>query len=93
VDSISWARDDSIVIGCVRLNEDNGDGYLVQVIKSEEKSFLEVSWFSLTDCLLSLVTYLHDVFSIKSCPQNLFLGTCFYRCVAADRKSCSKEII
>jgi nuclear pore complex protein Nup214 len=45
VDSISWARDDSIVIGCVRLNEDNKDGYLVQVIKSEEKSFLEVSCF------------------------------------------------
>ncbi|KAJ1292475.1 hypothetical protein BS78_02G394300 [Paspalum vaginatum] len=42
VDSIGWIRDDSIVIGCVRLNEDeNEEGYLVQVIRSEENTFCE----------------------------------------------------
>jgi nuclear pore complex protein Nup214 len=47
VDSIGWIRDDSIVIGCVRLNEDdNEEGYLVQVIRSEENTFCEVSWSS-----------------------------------------------
>jgi len=51
VDSIGWIRDDSIVIGCVRLNEDdNEEGYLVQVIRSEENTFCEVNWSS--RCLL-----------------------------------------
>ncbi|KAL6657342.1 hypothetical protein ACP70R_005122 [Stipagrostis hirtigluma subsp. patula] len=41
-DSIAWARDDSIVVGCVRLNEeDNEESYLVQVIRCEENAFLE----------------------------------------------------
>ena len=57
MDSISWVHDDSIVIGCVRLNGDNEEGYLVQVIKSEENLLLEVSWFSLYGCLLSLGSY------------------------------------
>jgi hypothetical protein len=47
VDSIGWVRGDSIVIGCVRLNEDhNEEGYLVQVIRTEESTFCEVSWSS-----------------------------------------------
>jgi hypothetical protein len=47
VDSIGWVHGDSIVIGCVRLNEDdNEEGYLVQVIRTEESTFCEVSWSS-----------------------------------------------
>ncbi|KAL6896847.1 hypothetical protein ACP4OV_007419 [Aristida adscensionis] len=42
VDSIAWVRDDSIVVGCFRLNdEENEEGYLVQVIRCEENTFLE----------------------------------------------------
>uniref|UniRef100_A0A804QK28 Nuclear pore complex protein NUP214 n=1 Tax=Zea mays TaxID=4577 RepID=A0A804QK28_MAIZE len=42
VDSIGWVHGDSIVIGCVRLNEDdNEEGYLVQVIRTEESTFCE----------------------------------------------------
>lgn len=44
VDSIGWVRDDSIVVGCVQLNEeDNEEGYLVQVIRSGGNSFFESS--------------------------------------------------
>jgi tetrahydromethanopterin S-methyltransferase subunit E len=47
VDSIGWVHGDSIVIGCVRLNEDdNEEGYLVQVIRTEESTFCEVRWSS-----------------------------------------------
>jgi len=47
VDSIGWVHGDSIVIGSVRLNEDdNEEGYLVQVIRTEESTFCEVSWSS-----------------------------------------------
>jgi len=42
VDSIGWVHGDSIVIGSVRLNEDdNEEGYLVQVIRTEESTFCE----------------------------------------------------
>lgn len=45
MDSIGWVCGDSIVIGCVRLNEDdNEEGYLVQVIRTEEGTFCEVRW-------------------------------------------------
>ncbi|VAH42039.1 unnamed protein product [Triticum turgidum subsp. durum] len=44
VDSIGWVRDDSIVVGCVRLNEEsNEEGYLVQVIRSGGDTFFESS--------------------------------------------------
>lgn len=44
VDSIEWVRDDSIVVGCVRVNEDgNEEGYLIQVITSREHKLTEVS--------------------------------------------------
>ncbi|KAJ6798678.1 nuclear pore complex protein NUP214 [Iris pallida] len=44
VDSIKWVRDDSIIIGCLRVNEDgNEEGYLVQVITSGEHKFSEFS--------------------------------------------------
>ncbi|KAG8079277.1 hypothetical protein GUJ93_ZPchr0007g3780 [Zizania palustris] len=44
VDSIGWVRDDSIVVGCVRLNEEgNEEGYLVQVIRSGGNTFFESS--------------------------------------------------
>jgi len=47
VDSIGWVHGDSIVIGCVRLNEDdNEEGYLVQVIRTKESTFYEVWWSS-----------------------------------------------
>nr|BAC79599.1 hypothetical protein [Oryza sativa Japonica Group]BAD30983.1 hypothetical protein [Oryza sativa Japonica Group] len=42
VDSIGWVRDDSIVVGSVRLNEEgNEEGYLVQVIRSGGNTFFE----------------------------------------------------
>ncbi|KAG1371445.1 putative nuclear pore complex protein NUP214 [Cocos nucifera] len=42
VDSIEWVRDDSIIIGCFRVNEDDiEEGYLVQVITSKERKFTE----------------------------------------------------
>ncbi|URE00173.1 hypothetical protein MUK42_20830 [Musa troglodytarum] len=42
VDSIEWVRDDSIVVGCVRVNEDgNEEGYLIQVITSREHKLTE----------------------------------------------------
>ncbi|XP_026661439.2 nuclear pore complex protein NUP214 isoform X2 [Phoenix dactylifera] len=42
VDSIEWVRDDSIIIGCFRVNEDGiEEGYLVQVITSKERKFTE----------------------------------------------------
>lgn len=44
VDSIKWVRDDSLIIGCLRVNEDgNEEGYLVQVITSGEHKFSEFS--------------------------------------------------
>ncbi|KAM3372118.1 hypothetical protein ACQJBY_019153 [Aegilops geniculata] len=44
VDSIGWVRDDSIVVGCVRLNEEsNEEGYLVKVIRSGGDTFFESS--------------------------------------------------
>jgi nuclear pore complex protein Nup214 len=44
VDSIGWVRDDSIVIGCVRLDEEGNEvGYLIQVIRSGGKTFFEVN--------------------------------------------------
>ncbi|XP_020150868.1 uncharacterized protein [Aegilops tauschii subsp. strangulata] len=44
VDSIGWVRDDSIVVGCVRLNEEsNEEAYLVQVIRSGGDTFFESS--------------------------------------------------
>ncbi|KAM0909288.1 hypothetical protein ACQ4PT_014907 [Festuca glaucescens] len=44
VDSIGWVRDDSIVIGCVRLDEEGNEvGYLVQVIRSGGNTFFESS--------------------------------------------------
>lgn len=65
VDSIGWVRDDSIVVGCVQLNEeDNEEGYLVQVIRSGGNSFFQVScssnWLPL---LFKFI--LHDVSSAK----------------------------
>nr|XP_029124017.1 nuclear pore complex protein NUP214 isoform X3 [Elaeis guineensis] len=42
VDSIEWVRDDSIIIGCFRVNEDDiEEDYLVQVITSKECKFTE----------------------------------------------------
>ncbi|CAM0907578.1 unnamed protein product [Alopecurus aequalis] len=44
VDSIGWVRDDSIVVGCVRLDEEGNEvGYLVQVIRSGCDTFFESS--------------------------------------------------
>uniref|UniRef100_A0A453AKQ6 DUF6598 domain-containing protein n=1 Tax=Aegilops tauschii subsp. strangulata TaxID=200361 RepID=A0A453AKQ6_AEGTS len=44
VDSIGWVRDDSIVVGCVRLNEEsNEEDYLVKVIRSGGDTFFESS--------------------------------------------------
>lgn len=44
MDSIGWVRDDSIVVGSVRLNEEgNEEGYLLQVIRSGGNTFFEVS--------------------------------------------------
>ncbi|XP_072960427.1 nuclear pore complex protein NUP214 isoform X2 [Typha angustifolia] len=42
VDSVGWVRHDSIIVGCVRLNEDGDeDGYLVQVITDRVGKFIE----------------------------------------------------
>ncbi|ONK62815.1 uncharacterized protein A4U43_C07F8420 [Asparagus officinalis] len=44
VDSIKWLRDDSIIIGCFQVNEDGEEeGYLVQVVKSKDRTFSEAS--------------------------------------------------
>lgn len=44
VDSITWLRNNSIVIGCVRVYEDGKEeGYLVQVVAVGELEFSEVS--------------------------------------------------
>uniref|UniRef100_A0ACD5YZT8 Uncharacterized protein n=1 Tax=Avena sativa TaxID=4498 RepID=A0ACD5YZT8_AVESA len=44
VDSIGWVRDDSIVVGCVRLEEvGTEEGYMVQVIRSGGDTFFENS--------------------------------------------------
>lgn len=51
VDSIGWVRDDSIVVGSVRLNEEgNEEGYLVQVIRSGGNTFFEVSLSFSSSC-------------------------------------------
>jgi vacuolar-type H+-ATPase subunit I/STV1 len=86
VDSIGWVRGDSIVIGCVRLNEDhNEEGYLVQVIRTEESTFCEVSWFSnaffaVIGFILNALRYLAKVpFSY------IFLATCLYKVASIAR--------
>ncbi|XP_024313585.1 nuclear pore complex protein NUP214 isoform X2 [Brachypodium distachyon] len=44
VDAIGWVRDDSIVVGCVQLNEEgNEENYVVQVIRSGGDTFFESS--------------------------------------------------
>jgi nuclear pore complex protein Nup214 len=44
VDSIGWVRDDSIVVGCLRVDEEGNEvGYLVQVIRSGGDTFFEVN--------------------------------------------------
>ncbi|XP_020085926.1 nuclear pore complex protein NUP214 isoform X1 [Ananas comosus] len=44
VDSIAWVRDDSIIVGCVRLTEDGDEyGYLIQVITDRVGKFSEGS--------------------------------------------------
>lgn len=43
MDSIAWVRDDSIIVGCVRLTEDGDEyGYLIQVITDRGGKFTEV---------------------------------------------------
>jgi len=83
VDSIGWVHGDSIVIGCVRLNEDdNEEGYLVQVIRTEESTFCEVSWSSRLFFLLSSDTRIHitcDVLFSQSFIFIYFLATCLYK--------------
>ena len=58
VDSIGWVRDDSIVVGCVRLNEEsNEEGYLVQVIRSGGDTFFEVNCSSSSGCFSSFYSH------------------------------------
>jgi hypothetical protein len=52
VDSNGWVRDDSIVIGCVRLDEEGNEvGYLIQVIRSGGNTFFEVNCSSYSGCI------------------------------------------
>ena len=54
MDSIGWVRDDSIVVGCVRLDEEGNEvGYLVQVIRSGCDTFFEVNCSSSSGCISS----------------------------------------
>lgn len=55
VDSIKWLRDDSIIIGCLQVNEDGEEeGYLVQVIKSKEHKFSVGYFLCFKFCFLFL---------------------------------------
>ncbi|KAG0477530.1 hypothetical protein HPP92_014371 [Vanilla planifolia] len=55
VDSIKWVRDDSIVIGCVELIEDGGEGrYLIQVVTSRDYKLTEVSCEPVVFCFPDL---------------------------------------
>ena len=71
VDSIGWIRDDSIVIGCVRLNEDdNEEGYLVQVIGVKKTHFVRLigpldAFFSIIGFISHVMFFLSKSFICK----------------------------
>ncbi|URE00172.1 hypothetical protein MUK42_20830 [Musa troglodytarum] len=80
VDSIEWVRDDSIVVGCVRVNEDgNEEGYLIQVITSREhkltENFCKPVVFSFPDLFEGV---LDDILPTGAGPYLLlsYLGHC-----------------
>ncbi|KAK3128068.1 hypothetical protein QOZ80_7AG0582120 [Eleusine coracana subsp. coracana] len=94
VDSICWVRDDSIVIGCVRLIEDNEEGYLIQVIKSEENSFLESSSKPVVYSYLDFFHGIMDDIVPSGVGPNLLLGY-LHRwdlMVASNKKSIDEHI-
>ncbi|XP_044964279.1 nuclear pore complex protein NUP214 isoform X1 [Hordeum vulgare subsp. vulgare] len=94
VDSIGWVRDDSIVVGCVRLNEESDEeGYLVQVIRSGGDTFFESS--------SKPVVYSYDVFGgimddilPSGVGPNLLLGYlhCWDLLVVSNKKSTDDHI-
>ncbi|TVU37188.1 hypothetical protein EJB05_10491 [Eragrostis curvula] len=91
VDSISWIRDDSIVIGCVGLNE---EGYLVQVIRSEENSFFESSSKPVVYTFMDFFHGIMDDILPSGVGPNLLLGY-LHRwdlMVASNKKSIDEHI-
>ncbi|XP_062187110.1 nuclear pore complex protein NUP214 isoform X2 [Phragmites australis] len=95
VDSIGWVRDDSIVIGCVRLNEeDNEEGYLVQVIRSEENTFFESPSKPVVYTYVDFFHGIMDDVLPSGVGPNLLLGY-LHRwdlMVASNRKSIDEHI-
>uniref|UniRef100_A0A0E0I5U5 Nuclear pore complex protein NUP214 n=1 Tax=Oryza nivara TaxID=4536 RepID=A0A0E0I5U5_ORYNI len=75
VDSIGWVRDDSIVVGSVRLNEEgNEEGYLVQVIRSCGNTFFENSSKSVVFTYVDFFRGIMDDVLPSGVGPNLLLG-------------------
>ncbi|XP_040382440.1 nuclear pore complex protein NUP214 [Oryza brachyantha] len=95
VDSIGWVRDDSIVVGCVKLNEEgNEEGYLVQVIRSSGNTFFENSDKPVVFTYVDFFRGIMDDVLPPGAGPNLLLGF-LHRwdlMVASNRKSIDEHI-
>uniref|UniRef100_A0A0D9X321 Nuclear pore complex protein NUP214 n=1 Tax=Leersia perrieri TaxID=77586 RepID=A0A0D9X321_9ORYZ len=91
VDSIGWVRDDSIVVGCVRLNE---EGYLLQVIRSDGNTFFENSSKPIVFTYVDFFRGIMDDVLPSGVGPNLLLGY-LHRwdlMVASNKKSIDEHI-
>ena len=62
VDSVKWVRRDSIVIGCIQVNEDSEEtDYMVQVITTKEARFDEVTHCRICRQDFIILFYSHGV--------------------------------
>ncbi|KAF0907579.1 hypothetical protein E2562_018386 [Oryza meyeriana var. granulata] len=95
VDSIGWVRDDSIVVGCVRLNEEgNEEGYLIQVIRSNGNTFFENSSKPVVFTYVDFFRGIMDDVLPSGVGPNLLLGYlhCWDLMVTSNKKSIDEHI-